>query len=332
MSKPVSPLAIGSFTIGAVLLLIIGIAVFGGGQLFNSDKIRYVIFFDSSLNGLDVGAPVKMQGVKIGEVTEISLLIDPNSAQIYKPVVIDINRNSLAKTDNNAIKGGSYAEQVRERDKLVAGGFRARLEMQSLLTGLLYVDFDIYPGKPPIYANLDYKGLPELPGIPTTTDEIRNVAEEIMQKLRDFPVEQMVQDFSNSLKEIQGFLASEDLKESRVVLKNTLVSMEKTMYTLNRNLDRLLKNTDTAMVNTNELVVDLHKELKPLLVSVNQAVAMVDQTLNTTRQSMVHLGDAVGPESTFSDTLQSLNEATRSVKNLVDYLERHPESLLSGKE
>lgn len=332
MSKPVSPLAIGSFTIGAVLLLIIGIAVFGGGKLFNSDKIRYVIFFDSSLNGLEIGAPVKMQGVKIGEVTEISLLVDPNSAQIYKPVVIDINRNSLAKTDNSPIKGGSYTEQVAERDKLVKGGFRARLEMQSLLTGLLYVDFDIYPGKPPVYAGLDYKGLVELPGIPTTTDEIRNVAEEVMQKLRDMPVEQMVQDFSNSLKEIQRFLASEDLKESRVLFKNTLVSMEKTMHTLNRNLDRLLTNTDRTMVNTNALVVDLHQELIPVLASINEAVATANQTLNTTQASMAHLGDAVGPESAFSDTMQSLNEATRSVKNLADYLERHPESLLSGKQ
>ncbi|MGR8953181.1 MAG: MlaD family protein, partial [Gammaproteobacteria bacterium] len=70
MSKPINPVTIGSFTVGALLLLVIGILIFGGGQLLNTDKSRYVIFFDTSLNGLDIGAPVKMQGVKIGEVTE----------------------------------------------------------------------------------------------------------------------------------------------------------------------------------------------------------------------------------------------------------------------
>ena len=82
MSKPVNPVMVGSFTIGALLLLVAGIFVFGGGQLFNTDKVRYVIFFDSSLNGLEVGAPVKMQGVKIGEVTKITLLIDPKKQKI----------------------------------------------------------------------------------------------------------------------------------------------------------------------------------------------------------------------------------------------------------
>ena len=81
MSKPISPVAIGGFTVGALALLLVAVFIFGGGQFLHADKVRFVIFFDSSLNGLEIGAPVKMQGVKVGEVTEITLQIDPKAEQ-----------------------------------------------------------------------------------------------------------------------------------------------------------------------------------------------------------------------------------------------------------
>ena len=67
MSKPANPLAIGAFLVGALALLIIAVLVFGGGKFFKT-KLEYVIYFDSALNGLNVGAPVKLQGVQIGTV------------------------------------------------------------------------------------------------------------------------------------------------------------------------------------------------------------------------------------------------------------------------
>lgn len=127
MSKPINPITIGGFTIGALLLLVAGIFIFGGGQLLNTDKVRFVIFFDSSLNGLEIGAPVKMQGVKIGEVMEIALELDPKSTKIFKPVVVAIDRNTLTSTAGSAFpKAMSRAERLANRDKLVAAGFRAR--------------------------------------------------------------------------------------------------------------------------------------------------------------------------------------------------------------
>ncbi|MGH7809714.1 MAG: MlaD family protein, partial [Candidatus Binatia bacterium] len=81
MSKPVNPVAIGGFTVGAIALLLAAVFIFGGGRFWRADTVRFVIFFDSSLNGLEVGAPVKMQGVKIGEVKDIVLLLDPKTTK-----------------------------------------------------------------------------------------------------------------------------------------------------------------------------------------------------------------------------------------------------------
>ena len=75
MSKPVNPYTIGAFLVGSLVLLIAAVLIFGGGQFFKK-KPEYVIYFDGALNGLNVGAPVKLQGVQIGTVKEISLELD----------------------------------------------------------------------------------------------------------------------------------------------------------------------------------------------------------------------------------------------------------------
>lgn len=333
MSKPVNPVAVGSFTVGALLLLVAGIFIFGGGQILHTDKVRYVIFFDSSLNGLEVGAPVKMQGVKIGEVKEIALLIDPKMHKIYKPVVLEVDRTALTGTGGSKLPSAfTRAKQTANRDKLVEAGFRARLEMQSLLTGLLYIDIDQHPDKEPEFAKLEYKNLIEFPSIPTTTEEIRNVAEEVVAKIRKLPLDEMVKDFSDSLKEVRNLLASEDVKKSRVALAVSLQEMEKALKTVNNDLGPLLKDTHRTVLKTNALVQDFHQDIRPVLVSTDKTLSAAIAALDKTKESMANIDDAVGPESAMNETLESLREATRSVRDLTDYLERHPESVIYGKD
>ncbi len=340
MSKPINPLAIGGFTVGALALLVAGLLMFGGDQFFKSDKAPFVIFFDSSLNGLEIGAPVKMQGVKIGSVTEIVLQIDPKTGKAVKPVVVEIDRNNFVIMNGQPFaKAMTRKEAIANRDKLVAAGFRARLETQSLLTGLLYVDLDLHPENPPMYTGFKYHGLTELPAIPTTAEEILNIAEEMAKKLRALPLDQIVLDLSESLKEIKILLSSDDLRKSRVALAKSLEGMELTISTLNRSLEPMLKDTNRTIHDTNLLmqdtramVRDVHHDIKPILISADKALLAATAALNKTQDSMAEVGDAIGPDSAFNETLESLKDASRSIKELTDYLERHPESLISGKD
>lgn len=329
MSKPISPVAIGGFTVGALALLLVAAFIFGGGQFLRADKVRFVIFFDSSLNGLDIGAPVKMQGVKIGEVTKIVLQIDPKINKIYKPVVIEIDRKTLTTSEGTPFtRAMTRKERQANRDGLVAAGFRARLEMQSLLTGLLYIDFDVHRDKPPVFTGLEYQGLLELPAIPTTVDEIRNTVEEVAKKVNEMPLEDIVRNLSASLREINNFLASEDVKKSKVALANTLGEMEKTVKTLNHNLEPLLVNTNSTMVSTNTLI----RDFKPIVANTDRTLAAATAALDRSRDSMAKLDGAVGPESELTETLEALKDMARSIRNLTDYLERHPEAVLTGKD
>jgi paraquat-inducible protein B len=339
VSKPVNPVAVGGFTLGALALLVAGLLLFGGGQWFGAQKIRYVIFFDSSLNGLDVGAPVKMQGVKIGAVADISLLVDPQNGKVLKPVVVEIDRNSFLGPGGLPMSGGlSYERQKENRDKLVAKGFRARLEVQSLLTGLLFIDLDRYPDKPAQFNGADYQGLIELPGVPTTVDEIRDIAERVVQRAKDLPLEQIVKDFADTLKEIRGLVGSEEAKRSNAALARSLEGLDKTLGTLNQNLGPLMKEASQAVGSANglmqdsrALVQDARRDIKPVLASADKTLAAAAAALDRAQAAASSVEGAVGPDSALAETLIALKDAARSIKNLTDYLERHPESVISGK-
>ena len=69
MSKSANKTLIGAFVVGATALLLLAIAVFGSGKLFQTTS-RYVLFFDGSISGLSVGSPVLFRGVPVGRVVE----------------------------------------------------------------------------------------------------------------------------------------------------------------------------------------------------------------------------------------------------------------------
>lgn len=347
MSKPIKPVAIGIFTLGALVLLITAIFIFGGGQLLNKNVIQFVIFFDSSLNGLDVGAPVKMQGVKIGSVSEIILQLDSQSGKVYKPVVIEIDRNSFMESRNHdSNETLSVTQQKINRDNLVSAGFRARLEVQSLLTGLLYIDFDRHFEAPIVYTGIKYKNLLELPAVPTSIDELRNTVGEVTKRLSSLPLEDIFRDTSATMKDIKKLLESEEIQQSRFAMAKTLQGLEKTVSILNHNLEPLFQNTNKTVVNASALindsrkmVQDVHKSTRPILSSADQALIEATATLKKTRDLLVDVSntlkgvdETLGPDSTVNEMLQSVNKTARSIKELTDYLERHPESILSGKD
>ena len=102
MSKQVSPTLIGSFFLAALGLVIIAILMFGGDNYFKKHR-QFVLFFhtENNLNGLNVGAPVKLEGVKIGEVKEVALLLDQKTLDVIKPVIIELDYSNIIGDDDD---------------------------------------------------------------------------------------------------------------------------------------------------------------------------------------------------------------------------------------
>ena len=338
MSKPVNPMAIGSFLLVGLGLLITALLVFGGGEFFKP-KLQWVVYFDSSLNGLNIGAPVKVQGVQVGTVADIVLQMDMEHKALVKPVVLDIVPGTIVNPAGVPIQPAISDEERHKRvQALIDAGLRARLETQSLLTGLLYVDLNFYRASPPTLTGLNYKDLPEVPSVPTTTEEVKNALEQTLQKVKDLPIDTLVQNLNATLTDMRTILASRETTQSREALARTLLESEKLLADLNRQLPPLIKDVGQTVKEANVavkaaggLMADLRGDTKPVLAAAEQALVKATAVLDETRSAAMNVADTTGSDSTLQQSLAALRDAARSIRQLSDTLERHPDSLIYGK-
>ena len=88
MSKQANTNLIGRFVVGAVVLAISGILLFGSGKFFSHEK-PFVLFFNESVKGLSIGSPVDFKGVKVGEVTEAQIQANPRGLfRVYPHLLV----------------------------------------------------------------------------------------------------------------------------------------------------------------------------------------------------------------------------------------------------
>jgi paraquat-inducible protein B len=331
VSKSLNPMAIGGFLIGGLALLITALLVFGGGQLLKP-KLHWVVYFDSSLNGLNVGAPVKVQGVQVGTVKEIVLQMDLKHNRLMKPVVLEIEPGSLVNPQGEALQPALTDQERHERlQRFIDAGLRARLEIQSLLTGLLYVDLNFYPNYEARLTGLNYKDYPEVPAIPTTVDEVKGALEEVVKKVKDMPLDSMVRDLSATLAEIRLIVASDETRQSRKALARTLLEAEQLLADLNRQLPPLVRDANQTVKEAGRMVKSLHAEAKPALAAARQSLLKASAMLDEAKGAMANLADTTAGDSALQESLVELRDAARSIRLLSDYLEQHPESLIYGK-
>lgn len=339
MSKPVNPYTIGAFLVGSLVLLIAAVLIFGGGQFFKK-KTQYVIYFDSALNGLNVGAPVKLQGVQIGTVKEISLEFDKQFARLSKPVVVEIEPDAIKDASGRPFKVALTLKQRQQNaKKLIDAGLKAQLQTQSLLTGLLYVEFNFFRDKPLVLTGLNYKDIPEMPSVPTTVDEIKSTADEMLRKFRQLPIEDIVNDLAVTMKEVRGIMTSEELQKNRVALGKTLDETQKLVASLNRNLGPLVNNMNGTVTDTRTIVQDFSRDMRPVLKSTEKALNHATTALETatgvlqeSKYTLNSVDALTAPDAPLWQSLEALRDAAQSTKDLTDYIERHPDSIIYGKE
>lgn len=332
MSKQGNPLAIGGFIAGALFLLISAVMIFGAGDFFKQ-KLKFVIFFDSALNGLNVGAPVKLQGVQIGNIAEISLEMDVATGRIYKPVVIEVDPGLLRDFSGAEMRlhQTNFVQRLADAKHLIDLGLKARLETQSLLTGLLYVDLNFYTDKPVHLTHMNYKDLPELPSVPTTVDEIRNTADELIREVRTLPLKEMVTDLSETLNDTRKLLESEDTRTTVAALAQSMVETQRLLLTLNTQMGPLLANTNGAVAETRSSMQAFDRNLLQVLKTAEQSLDTANRTLAASRETLAAIEALASPDSPLGTALIGMRDASRSMKDLAESLERQPDEIIYGK-
>ena len=154
MAKEPNRRKIGLFMVIGCLTLLIILAALLQNKLFSNNGREVVMFFEESINGLGIGSPVVLKGVKIGEVSKIAIKADPDNLTFSIPVYAKMHTKSL-----NGTKEYSSGKEVL--DALVEKGLRARLISQSFVTGQLMIELEMLPDTPIKYHGVD--GVIEIP-------------------------------------------------------------------------------------------------------------------------------------------------------------------------
>jgi paraquat-inducible protein B len=332
MSRKANPTLIGAFVLGALALAIVATLLLAGGSWFG-ERRQHVLYFEGAAQGLQVGAPVVFLGVKVGTVKQIQLGLDAQSRRFVVPVMIEV-QPQVVRT-----RGG---ENVDLRDRatvrqLVERGLRARLRLQSLLTGQLYVDLDFHPDKPAVFAALD----PDLSEIPT----IRTTVQELTTKLEGFPMDKFLADvaaISGAVNKLMSAQATQDLPQRMDItlrhlqslaarfdaqggpilndVRGNLAEMQKALLAAQAALAKL----DTAA----DRVAELAKPDSRMVAGMTQA----SEELAKAAAAVRSLSEQESPTSqNLNAALKEIARAADALRLLAETLEQQPDAIWRGK-
>jgi paraquat-inducible protein B len=277
----------------------------------DSEKESYAIkkyfrlYFNQSVHGLSAGAPVEIKGIKIGEVVNVELQFDLRTEDFRIPVLIMIEPeriNTLITEEGKVVKNEETESQIIESQQgdqsnkriqlLMNKGLRGQLKTGNLLTGQLFVDLDFYPDAVPEKLAIE-NGYPVLPTMPT-------------------PIMQFVDRVDNLLKAIEKIQFGE----------------------ISQSVETAVKDLSTLLVELKSLFNKINSETMPQIN--NETLPKINTSLDELNTTLAGIDQIIGPDSALNYNTRKITDefstAIRSLRSLLELLERDPQALLLGKE
>lgn len=324
MSMRANPTAIGLFMIGGLVITVFGVAVLASSSWFVQEA-TFVVFFEESVHGLDRGAPVKFQGVPVGTVTELLIRIDETDKTFQVPVRFQVDLRRLTTRAGGHIRLDD-PEVLRQQ---IANGLRAQLQMESLVTGLLFIDLryraDAGPPKLETRATANL----EIPTTPSLLAAFGTGAGSL------------IEDIVKILFRVNAMLEEVDMKgiNMAVVASAQAVENMATSQDLQRALGDLPEMTSefTAMASELRILAErLSATIEPLQGKMagasDEALVTLQALRRAVEQTEGMLSSDAGLGYQLEQTLASLREAAEALRVLAISLERNPDMLIRGKK
>lgn len=318
MTKRVSPAVIGAFVVSALAVLLAAVMVVGSGKLFTR-PLLFVCMFSGDLNGLRVGARVTVRGVQVGTVTAIKLGLSPEEGRLkpdvkglWLPVIVQIDRAQILS------RGGTGVQLEKAGfENMLQRGMRAQLNLESLLTGLLYIDLDLHPHTP-INLVLEPGGrYREIPTIPTTLESVQKQAAEAFARFDQIDFKALTESITAAAGSIKTLTSSPDVTATLDSLRAATASLNLTLVSLRTTINKVNGHVD------------------PLVASLQRNSTDVEATLAQTRATLIGLQAVVDPDAPvavhLNQALAQLTETLRSISAFTDYLQRNPSALVRGR-
>jgi len=330
MKPRLGPTVVGAFVIGAFVLGVVALLSFGGVSLFSRPE-RFIVYFNESIHGLDLGSPVKLRGVRVGRVVGLNVRYESEKNRSEVAVVCELNRNMI--TDNHGVQ--LDVSSRAELQKLVDRGLRANLDLLGLATGLLFVEMDfrdphLYPA-PALSPSSKYV---VIPAVPSDISEFRANLTEILIDLKRI-------DFAGISAEFKGLLVDTRRQINALDVKAAVAQWQKTgaefeALASSPEIRQTFANLNVAITQLRSTLADLDGQIAPAGKELTATLAQARSALEAFNAAAVTAHRFIASQNGLGDeatrTLEQLRSAAESVQRLADFIERNPQALLTGKK
>jgi len=348
MSKRSNPALIGGFVLGAIVLIVVGVLLFGGGRFF-TNRDTLILYFQGSVSGLVVGAPVRLKGVRLGSVTDLWIEFEYQALEFRTAVLVQVETDRIREVGAPRISDDDII------DELIKNGLRARLTLESFVTGLLFIELDFYRNTPiRLVGNGRYD---ELPTIPSALDELT-------QRIENIPIDKIAAEANITLRKLNEILSAPEIMDIVRNFNQTVIAVEKLVHDTDTNavqlsaqVERILESAratletvqqrlalqpgetlytlNETLTEFRQLARNMDTKITPLATefqqSAEQANAALEQAQTTLASVQTLFSERSPLRHDLSRTLSELATAASSIRALADFIERHPEALLRGK-
>jgi paraquat-inducible protein B len=299
----VKPALVGGFVLSGLALGVGAVLLFGGTHLL-SPTVHAVVYFQGSVAGLDVGAPVTFRGVRVGAVTSIAVNLNMKDLTARIPVYLDLNPTQIS------LQNAGPGQNDEDFDRLLKAGLRAQLNMQSFITGQLRVDLDLQPGTPAAQG-----GDSDRPEIPSVPSKLQTLEDEIAE----LPLKQIGDNAQQTLAAVQHLA---DLLSAKAgPLADSLKDTSEAAHATLNDIDQL------AIAGKGQLKVS-GDQLDRVLASADRTVRDADTLVGS-------LKEMTSPDSAMRGdlraTIRDLAASASSLRGFSHEIERDPSSILSGR-
>lgn len=270
-----------------------------------TERIPLLAYFQGSVRGLKVGAPVEFSGLQVGAVTGVSLEYDQDLAGFRIPVRFDLEPNRVRAAGQKLVNADPYDTL----EAFVAKGMRAQLKSGNLLTGELIVSLEFVKDAAPASMKRDGADV-ELPTVANDMDQMTASVQGFVDQLSRLDLPDLIGDVRKTVQRVDALVGSQDVQN-------------------------ILAHLDQSLAAVARITTTVDGQAGPLVASMRQ---VADETADLAQLAQITLRSANGMISEQSPTrmdmnmlMKELTSATRSIRLFADYLDRHPEALIRGK-
>ncbi|MBX3732991.1 MAG: MCE family protein [Verrucomicrobiae bacterium] len=322
MNKKVSPALIGAFILTGTTLAVAALVILTSGRLFRHQE-RMILYFDTSMKGLQEGAPVKWRGVTIGSVAEVLIRHNQAPDDFSNPVIIQVDGEILRRKSDDRMDLDDPAF-LKTR---IAQGLRGKLDAESLVTGVLYVELGMVTNAPPAIFHQLRAEYPEIPTMPTGIQEL-------LANLAQVDFRGISERMSALLTRVDSLLGAIDMHMINEEVTRLLSAANGLVAS--PDLTNSLHELNLALGDARVLIRGANVQMDTLTGSVTNTLAEADRALLQMRRGLEALTGMVEPDAPFrSDATMALGQvadAAQALAELADFLRRNPNALLTGRK